>query len=62
VQEVQQKLKLKTPQEAKALIQQYKQPQPATVVQPLNKPVSTKLAPAAASAAPSTTYSTQPAI
>jgi hypothetical protein len=62
VQEVQQKLRLKTPQEAKALIQQYKQPTPAPNAQPLNKPVYTKPAPAAASATPSTTYSTQPAI
>jgi hypothetical protein len=62
VDEVKQKLKLKTPQEAKALIQQYRQPAPAPNTQPLNKPVYTKPQPAVASAAPSTTYSTQPAI
>ena len=62
VQEVQQKLKLKTPQEAKTLIQQYKQAPPAPNTQPLNNPVYTKPIPAAASATPSTTYSTQPAI
>jgi hypothetical protein len=62
VQEVQQKLKLKTPQEAKTLIQQYKQAPPAPNTQPLNKPVYSKPTPAAASATPSTTYSAQPAI
>lgn len=62
VQEVQQKLKLKSPQEAKALIQQYRQPAPAPNTQPLNKPIYTKPQPAVASAAPSTTYSSQPAI
>jgi hypothetical protein len=63
IQEVQQKLKLKTPQEAKALIQQYKQTPPAPNTQPLNKPVYSKPVPAAAAAAaPSTTYSTHPAI
>lgn len=62
VQEVQQKLRLKSPQEAKALIQQYRQAPPAPNTQPLNKPVYTKPTPAAASAAPSTTYSAQPAI
>ena len=62
VQEVQQKLRLRSPQEAKALIQQYRQPTPAPNTQPLNKPVYTKPQPAVASAAPSTTYSSQPAI
>ena len=61
VEEVKQKLK-KTEQEAIDLIKQYRQPTPTPNTQPLNKPVYTKLQPAVASAAPSTTYSSQPAI
>ena len=61
VQEVQQKLKISS-EKAKTLIQQYEQTPPAPNAQPLNKPVYTKPIPAAASATPSTTYSTQPAI
>jgi hypothetical protein len=62
VEEVKQKLKLQTSKQAIDLIQQYRQPAPAPNTQPLNKPIYTKPQPAVASAAPSTTYSTQPAI